>query len=177
MGLLENPPTRPRTYVEGEPVDPNDFNEIFDRIISNVVRLDDIDLYFTSTETRQLNVGSGSTSFGTHAASYEESTGAAQVVNIVIDLPVGAKIYGYSFRYKGNGANNLDHRLVKATDDAEVPVGAATIVAPAAAWATAFNNFAPETVALGTVYLIRVTAGGGLQRVGAPAVDWTRPKP
>lgn len=33
MGLLDNPPTRPRTYVEGVPIDPNDLNETFDKAI------------------------------------------------------------------------------------------------------------------------------------------------
>lgn len=35
--LFDNPPTRPRTYVEGVDLDPNDLNQIFDRIISLVV--------------------------------------------------------------------------------------------------------------------------------------------
>lgn len=35
MGLFDRPPTRPRTYVEGTPVDPNDMNEVFDSIIAD----------------------------------------------------------------------------------------------------------------------------------------------
>lgn len=135
-------------------------------------------LYFTSTETKQLNInGTNYGSFGTHASGYEQSTGAAQIVDVCIELPLLSKIWGYSFRYYGNGVDNLTHKLVKITDGVEVDVGASTIVAPAAAWATAFNNFAPVDVVLGTRYVLRFTAGGANQRVAAPTVDWTRPKP
>lgn len=136
-------------------------------------------LYFTSTQTKQLDIhGTDYGSFGgAIAEGYRTSSGAAQVHDVVIELPLLSKIWGYSFRYYGNGVDNLTHKLVKITDGVTVDVGTATIVAPAAAWATAFNNFAPEDVVLGTRYAIRVTAGGSGQRVGAPTVDWTFPKP
>jgi len=133
-------------------------------------------LYFRSTQTKQLDIH-GTTSFGTHAPGYEESTGAAQIVDVLIDLPLGAKIYGYSLRVYGNGTDNLTHKLVRIHTGGEIDVGAVTMTAPAASWSVVNNNFAPVTVAAGERYIIRVTAGGASQRVGWPTVDWTREAP
>ena len=135
-------------------------------------------LYFTSTETTQLDIhGTNYGSFGTTASGYVESTAGSQIHDVVIELPLGAQIWGYSFRCYGNGTDSLTRKLVKITDGVEVDVDALVMLAVSAAWQTVSVNFAPEEVTLGTRYVIRFTAGGSGQRVAAPTVDWTNPKP
>lgn len=135
-------------------------------------------LYFRSTQTKQLDIhGTIYGSFPVRNSGDVQSTAALQIVDVLIDLPLGAKIWGYSLRIKGNGTDNLTHKLVRIHTGGEIDVGATTMTAPAASWQAVFNNFAPVTVAAGERYVIRVTAGGDGQRVGWPTCDWTREAP
>lgn len=147
-------------------------------IVASAGYIEGTNNYFFNTRTEQLDVhGTSYTSFGTTASGYKESTGAAQIHDIHINLPTGAKIYGYSFQRYGNGTDNMVHRLVKITNGGEATVGETTITAPAASWATVNNSFSPETVVGNTRYVLRVTANGANQRVGWPLVDWTYESP
>src|SRR5690606_1973212 len=108
---------------------------------------------------------------------YKESTGAAQIVDVAIDLPAGATVTGWTARVYGNDVDDLTHKLVSITDGVETDVDSATLEALGASWQTATKVITPIVVNFGTRLVIRFWAGGSGQRVAAPAVRWTYPKP
>ncbi len=134
MGILDNPPTRPRTYVEGTEVDPNDMNDIFDALIALRDSKARPLTWFNGTS---YTLGSFDGAGAEFAAGYIVSTNAADTAVVVIDnINPGEKITGFKFWTYGNGAADLTVELWKvgALDAARALVATVNIDDSPAAW-------------------------------------------
>lgn len=160
MGLLENPPTRPRTYGEGEPVDPNDMNEIFDRIIDNVARLDALGDARWRWFGPEKNIDFGGTvnysAFGAEAAA--DGSG---LDNQIKGLSPGDVIYELKIRLLGSAAAGTTHaRIFEVVDGSTTLKADLAVVDPPAAWGTySLVLGAPLTVLDEASYLFELEFG------------------
>lgn len=132
MGLLDNPPTRPRTYVEGTPVDPNDMNEIFDAEIDNRGSK----WHWLVPQGRQALETNLTWDYinGTTTANPGPGFGTL----ITISPPVGSRITTIGARVLGTGAGGaVVVTLYRNNGDgtARTVIATLNIPAPAAAWA------------------------------------------
>lgn len=97
-GLLDRPPTRPRTYNDATPLDPNDMNEIFD---ANIALRDELEINIPAAAFAPVTGAVGdfdgerwngpASSFGVHG----------------LTLPVGAMITHVEFHYRRGTDGNL----------------------------------------------------------------------
>lgn len=186
MGLLDTPPTRPRTYVDGTPVDPNDMNETFDSIIALKQNSGSgEDSFFPSPAfASQMQVNKVMSFWGTNKLALESTTAAGGTKEAVIPIRthVGLKLdkVVVSQLFTMGAAESVTYTIEKSKNDGTADAVVATIVhnvsdtggaGPHPFVDVTFNALALNIDGTFTVQLrvVLVTAGGGGLAGGASA--------
>jgi hypothetical protein len=111
MGLLDTPPTRPRTYVEGTEVDPADMNELFDATIG---ARDVKPLALSWFNGTSLVLGNFDGSGAPFAAGYIVSTNGGDTAALIVEhVEPGDKLNGLKVWLYGDGAADLTLEIWK----------------------------------------------------------------
>lgn len=159
MGLFDHPPTRPRTYVEGTPVDPNDMNEIFDALLAmrGEQRIDISAAAFMTPIGSQGNFDDGERYVGGAPGD------VAPVAAYGLQLPVGSLITRIAWHYSTGSAGNMTMRLISmallGAPGSSVNVGTYDYT-DAGADSTRRTNLITEDVEIEAGKLYQVTFGG-----------------
>lgn len=189
MGLLDNPPTRPRTYVEGEPVDPNDMNEIFDACIA---LLGYFDLTDDSVQVSQLyeteefdhghhgcafraTTGDANSSFNGVAWAF---TGATDLYSPLEYLRPGDKITHINWIYDRHGAGTVTvalrrRPLIGVPADVQSDADATGAEVAFAEHDIMYDH----TVEAGYSYFLKVSVTDAANQFASAQVYVTRPRP
>ena len=173
MSLLDDPPTRERTYVEGMPVDPNDLNAIQDKLIelhsagaTGWFWMSPIDGEMFDTEVDYANASLTSTGASGGAATFR------------LTLPQGVIVKTIAVRAKGDSVAQMGVRLMRFDDGSEDTLEQIGPFIPTGAYATETQAVSPEVeVEAGKSYYLSVDLGvsaAGTLRVGAIGYELAR---
>lgn len=181
MGLTDTPPTRERTYTTSTPVNPNDLNEIQDRIIdilggdqmATVTATDVVagELHFTEQRTQIISGADSIDPNGTHtrqASGVRWLLGSStnRIVYPIHGLKVGDRIHAFEIALTKNStsAQTINARLYRMHEDGtEVALGAGASNAENSPGATSISETGinHDVVLQYQYYLVLNPASGG----------------